>query len=506
MAICRGKRMKKKEYLAVFIFLSILGASLYGCSQNANIAEGPGVSQPVLTATSESIETATALIPEPSQIAKTTGFRMVSDGEFIYYSQYEEPGLRKISADLSSEVLLADEDCIYLNLVGDMLYYVVPGSGIWQIKTDGSERKQLEMVEDASWLDYDNGMLYFLQNGNIYRFDLEAVDTTMEELESEYGAAAVSEAGTFFRSEKINDEYCNDLTVSDGLIFYTASQGEENFLYRIDSVGNEPTVVASGVNSNIYIDNGRLYYLEEGEISEDFDVNTRICSIDLSGNDRKIYFEEINAAGYFSVSDDYLYFTRYHTGGEDNFEGSYLYRMNIASGDIEALYDKYDISDMLEVAGDYIWFNHFSYDTTITSDYWGKTDGSKVALIADLRPETARSEYLDPYVEPYGPGESYLALSTDTLSACYKLIRMDDTVEFVQFLDPESEITISFPSGRYILKIAEGSEWLGDDQAFGKSGLYSTTDVYQFDEGYTYEIVGGTTGDFNTDSIDGFLD
>ncbi len=177
-----------------------------------------------------------------------------------------------------------------------------------------------------------------------------------------------------------------------------------------------------------------------------------------------------------------------------------------ASGEIEALYDDYDVSDTLEVAGGYIWFNHYSYDTQITSDYWGKTDGSKAAMIENLRPQTERSEYLEPYVEPYGPGQSYLHLATDDLSACYKLLRMDGTEQFVEFLEPDSEKTVSFPSGRYTLKIAEGSEWLGDDVAFGENGRYSTTDVYTFGEGFTYEIVAGATGDFNTDSLDGFLD
>ncbi len=310
-----------KNLITMVFCFCIMGASLYGCTPNAEIMEDFAVST---TTNTQMLPTAVA---EPSQAEKTTGFRMVSDGEFIYYSQYEEQGLRKISTDLSSEVLLADENSIYLNLVGDMLYYIVPDSGIWQVKTDGSERKQLEMVKDAEWLDYDNGMLYFLQDFNIYRLDLETVDKTIEELEEEYGAAAASDAATFFRSEKISDEYCDSLAVSEGHIFYTASLDGENVLYLMDSAGGEPTVVATNVNSEIFIDNGRLYYLEEDEMTEDYGVNTRICSIDLLGNDKKLHFEEMNAGGNFTSGGGFLYFTRYHPGGEDNFDGGYIYRM-----------------------------------------------------------------------------------------------------------------------------------------------------------------------------------
>ncbi len=495
--------MKKKAFIAVSIVLSLTGALLGACTPNGDTNHEspqsiPTPSQVVTT------QAATAITIEPATAEKATGFRMVSDGESIYYCQYEEPGLRKISADLSSEVLLADGDCDYLNLVDDMVYYVVPGSGIWQMKTDGSEQKQIEFADDAAWLDYDDGVLYFLQENNLYRYDLQSVGVTLEELEEEFGAAAESEASGFFRSEKISDEYVDSLAAAEGRLFYTADVGDDNHLFLMDPATGASTKIASGVNHQIFIENGRLYFQEEDRIN-DLDINTRICSVDLAGQDRKVHFEELNAGAYFTVSGGYIYFTQFRTGGADNFEGSYLYRMSAATDEVEELFPEYDVSMNLEAAGDYVWFDHFSYETLVTSDYWGKADGSELAMIADLRPQAERSEFLDPYVEPYGPGESYLALSTDDLSACYKLYRMDGSEALVEFLTPNSETTVSFPSGRYTLKIAEGDEWLGDDQAFGENGMYSTTEVYQFDTGYTYEIVGGTTGDFSTDSLEGFL-
>ena len=483
-----------KKIFIVLLSFCIIYVLMCGCSSNTTAAID-----------SVSVQTADSEISKSTN-AKTTGFRMVSDGEFIYYSQYGEQGLRKISVDLSGEVLLADEDCTYLTLAGDTLYYVVPDSGIWQIKTDGSERKQLEMMKDISWLSYDGESLYFIQDYSIYRFDIEEIGETIEELEEEYGAAAAeSEASTFFQSEKIIDGSCQSLAASAGKLFYVISSGNNDSLYVMDIDDNTSSLIASDIESDILIDNGRLYF-EEVERINDLDENIRICSVNLSGSDRKVIYEGENAGGYFTVNEEYLYFTHYEAHGADNFEGNYMYQMDIASNDIKEFYINYDVSIMLESAGDYVWFDHYSYDTSLTQDYWGKTDGSQLALLDSLHAQTKRSDYLDPYVETYGPGESYLDLTTNNMSACYKLVRMDEIIEFTEFLEPNSQTTISFPSGKYILKIAEGDEWLGDDLAFGESGIYSTTDVYKFDAGYSYEIVGGTTGDFNTDNLNGFLD
>ena len=107
--------------------------------------------------------------------------------------------------------------------------------------------------------------------------------------------------------------------------------------------------------------------------------------------------------------------------------------------------------------------------------------------------------------EPYGPGTSTLHLSApEDKSACYRLVRMDGSTEFMILLGPGEEIAQSFPSGRYTLKIAEGTEWISDEEAFGSAGHYSTTDVFTFERGSSYEIGSGTKGDFKGDDASGF--
>ena len=109
--------------------------------------------------------------------------------------------------------------------------------------------------------------------------------------------------------------------------------------------------------------------------------------------------------------------------------------------------------------------------------------------------------------EPYGPGTSYLYLkASETRSACFRLVRMDGTTQFMILLSPGEETTQSFPNGRYTLKVARGETWISDEEAFGPSGSYSTTDVYRFESGATYQISTGTTGDFRGDSQKGFTE
>ena len=106
--------------------------------------------------------------------------------------------------------------------------------------------------------------------------------------------------------------------------------------------------------------------------------------------------------------------------------------------------------------------------------------------------------------EVYGPGTSKLYLKTGSKSECYKLIRMDGTVEFQELLGPNQKKTMSFPCGKYELKIAAGDEWISDEEAFGPAGDYDTTGAFVFEAGESYQITTSTTGNIYGDSQDGF--
>jgi hypothetical protein len=107
-----------------------------------------------------------------------------------------------------------------------------------------------------------------------------------------------------------------------------------------------------------------------------------------------------------------------------------------------------------------------------------------------------------------GSGRVTIQLQTGSMAACYKLYPANNTqgipVRLV-YLEPNTSGSMSFAPGTYVLKIASGKTWLGDDLAFGKSGSYSRSDAYEFAPGI-YEIVTDTThGDFRSSSMDGFV-
>ncbi len=105
----------------------------------------------------------------------------------------------------------------------------------------------------------------------------------------------------------------------------------------------------------------------------------------------------------------------------------------------------------------------------------------------------------------YGPGESSLYLKAGERSACYRLVRVGGGLEQEVFLEPGEYRTISFPSGRYKLRAAEGDTWISDEEAFGKEGRYSVFDYFDYEEGETYGITETTDhGNSYKDSAGGF--
>lgn len=107
-----------------------------------------------------------------------------------------------------------------------------------------------------------------------------------------------------------------------------------------------------------------------------------------------------------------------------------------------------------------------------------------------------------------GSGSVTLQLGSNSKAACYKLYAANKTSGTPlrqAYVPANTSGSMSFDPGTYVLKIAMGKTWLGDDQAFGKSGSYSKSDAYTFESG-SYSITVSTThGDFRGSSQSGFV-
>ena len=101
-------------------------------------------------------------------------------------------------------------------------------------------------------------------------------------------------------------------------------------------------------------------------------------------------------------------------------------------------------------------------------------------------------------LDGYGPGTSKLYLHRfDGSNTCYRLYRAGGELELeVKLFQYNESRTVSFPSGAYILRIARGSEWISDEEAFGPNGRYSVIYYESYKPEETYEIT-TTTGNGN---------
>ena len=109
--------------------------------------------------------------------------------------------------------------------------------------------------------------------------------------------------------------------------------------------------------------------------------------------------------------------------------------------------------------------------------------------------------------DQYGPGTSKLYLRRmDGNKTCYRLYRVGGGLEFeAKLFDTDANKTVSFPSGTYILRIARGSEWISDEEAFGPNGRYSVIYYQSYKPGETYEITTTTgSGNVMSDSAGNF--
>ena len=83
---------------------------------------------------------------------------------------------------------------------------------------------------------------------------------------------------------------------------------------------------------------------------------------------------------------------------------------------------------------------------------------------------------------------------------------MGGELEQEVILEPGQSQTVSFQSGRYKLRVAEGNTWLSDKEAFGEEGKYSVIDYFNYKKGKTYGITETTdSGNVYKGSAGGFV-
>ena len=78
-------------------------------------------------------------------------------------------------------------------------------------------------------------------------------------------------------------------------------------------------------------------------------------------------------------------------------------------------------------------------------------------------------------------------------------------VILVFFIKPGQTVEYTIPSGSYIIKVATGSTWYGATYLFGEDMRASRLDgvqVFNPDEGWTYELIPQANGNLGQETID----
>ena len=476
-----------------------------------------------------------ASTPQFEVLPSEAGRCMVSDDQYLYF--IGDTKLYRANLDLSNVVVLDDLDsyhAVSLCLADGKIYYATdknsgsemdlerPAFEIRCIDTDG---QNMEVVNTSENLVYSLSMC----NGSLVFGDYDVLKIVEPTLDSTWDEI------------KFEDRYpYYVLTVDDAIYLITAETNYNNpelYVYRQnESEPSMPKLADVDCCDAFAVSGEDVYYLVKSkEKAEDsFDVNYDLMKVDAQGN-----VSACGVSGVFAEDGfvrlcpygDYIIYSKFERSDDDP-SGKYVpYCYNTISGE-EAIIPGYDDANnytmISDVAGGYAFIKDVSVgnagnhvflsltDPTVCKTFESVVENADESIVQQRQEEeeaaaeqaaaeAAAAEEKAYADEPYGPGTSALYLSADELSACYRLVRLDGTTEFMVLLAPGETTVQYFPCGRYRLKTAEGEEWISDEEAFGPKGHYDTTDIFTFEDGGAYEIGSGTRGDFHGEDQEGFL-
>ena len=490
------------------------------------------------------------LFDDLTGVPDSDGRMLVCDGDHFYfswrsdddeYSRSQKDGVYRADLSFGSVTFLAKGNFSPLLLDGDRLIFGGEGSldsGIASVNKAATEMVWLKVEDTPRAVDslgfWGDGLYYVRYDDlSLARANEDGtLDTEIQDTKNGYVMEAQAgddglyflnydpEDGShtlrLFRSKGeepviVAEEDTYSFTISGGRVYYAAvvpDQPEyedyrqlEFTLVRSDSDGNAEQTGISGRFSGGLIPSGPyIFYSKYSETSQNssddevLTVRRPYCYDTVSGTETEISCEGFEGwdVRLRDVSGGWMYCDLYYAGGYSDGELSHSVVFNLADP------DKFiSLNDLVEESE--ISVAVTNRDELDEIEYAKRKE--EEAIQAEERRRQREEEARN---EPYGPGTSKLILKAGSRSACYRLVRMDGSTEFQILLSPNEKITQSFPSGRYVLKIAEGETWISDEEAFGPDGNYDTTNIFRFEEGETYYITVGTQGSFYHDSQQGF--
>jgi len=154
--------------------------------------------------------------------------------KWIYYTIHDKRHMYKVKQNGTGRTLLSSSYCTYLNVLDGWIYYCT-GSGIYKMKTDGTERQ-------------------YLCNGS---FDLSVVGEWMYYTTRNGIYKAKAEDGSSV-TQLSNDQDVGQLFVgNDGWLYYTYNWA----IYKIQTDGSNKTLIIDNKCYFMTMENSMIYYV-----------------------------------------------------------------------------------------------------------------------------------------------------------------------------------------------------------------------------------------------------
>jgi hypothetical protein len=270
---------------------------------------------------------------------------VAQEGDWFFFntSKNEEGSLWKKNIKTKKEsVKISDEPGLFLNVVDGWIYYSVldiysgkEETGIFKIRTDGSERIMLNS-DLAGFINVVDGWIYYT---------LLDLDIYSEEVET--GIFKIRTDGS--QRTQLSKDQATDINVYDGWIYFSNPDGEG--IYKINVDGTQRTLICEDDAGPINVVDGWIYYVNQSDefsfykIRSDVTKRTKIYSYnsDSRENLRGSYF-----VNFMNVHGDWIYFLDY-SENKDYVESGKIFKVRTDGSKLTKISDnRYDLINVID--------------------------------------------------------------------------------------------------------------------------------------------------------------
>jgi hypothetical protein len=358
------KKGKKKLVIALAaLAVIIIGGAIFAYSFFTDRSEKTTAETETTALTEEAEETAVEMPPETR--GNTTGnivnggFVVESDGWF-YLSMPDDTRLMKIKADGSEKEILVEEEAMYINIIGDWLYYV-SDSDIVKIRTDGTERTIVDEIAAPMFLNVVDDWIYYyvvldlVTGSGIYKIGLDGEEKTL-----------------------LSDARGYDLSKVGNWIYFS-NWSDDRKPYKMNLEGEEVTRLTDDEAFDIQVYDNMLYYTDA----------LNVHRIGIDGSDRTVLDSNNYFINDFIIDEGWIYFFNPTSTSLDTYD---LIRMNPDSAEFEVLQEidmpiERTIIPSFNIAGGWIFLHAYAFDEDYErveeAVYRMRTDGSGFELVLE---------------------------------------------------------------------------------------------------------------------------